>query len=115
MTLVNSADGSAVNDIDGNPVAPVTTLDDGLYSFTNLDAGNYKVIFSNVPTDKQLVAQDAGNDDAVDSDAEVEGTTHVIQSIELDYGENSTDNDADHSVTLVALVLLVAFTFFILR
>jgi len=55
----------------GVVVATTTTAADGSYSFTGLDAGDYKVEFDTDTLDgKNLVATDAGSDDTIDSDAD---------------------------------------------
>jgi len=73
-------------------VAETTTAADGSYSFTGLDAGDYKVAFDTDTLDgKTLVAQDAGNDDAIDSDVDANGETGVIS---LEIGEAVGDVDA---------------------
>ncbi|MCC8102237.1 MAG: Cna B-type domain-containing protein [Clostridiales bacterium] len=55
-------------DVLGNEVAAVTTGKDGGYQFTDLEAGTYYVVFSGMDG-YGLTAQDAGEDDTVDSDA----------------------------------------------
>ncbi|OQX02024.1 MAG: hypothetical protein BWK73_44095, partial [Thiothrix lacustris] len=42
VTLLDKS-GNPVNDVDGKPVAPVTTAADGLYLFDNLPAGDYLI------------------------------------------------------------------------
>ena len=64
VTLLN-ADGSPATDIDGNPVAAALTDANGNYSFGNLGAGDYVVMFEGV--DKAFIAPNAGPD-ADDSD-----------------------------------------------
>ncbi len=83
VRLVNAA---------GTVVATVTTASDGSYSFTDLVAGNYTVQFdTNTLDGKILVAQNAGSDDTIDSDADASGTTDTIS---LAIGDNVTDVDA---------------------
>ncbi|MEL6573940.1 MAG: SdrD B-like domain-containing protein [Pseudomonadota bacterium] len=79
-------------DADGELVDTTVTEEDGSYAFTGLMAGDYIVDFPVEFDGKTIVAQDAGADDAVDSDASVEtGRTAVVT---LAIGEQSTDNDA---------------------
>ncbi len=79
-------------DADGDLVDTAVTEDDGSYVFTGLTAGDYVVDFPVEVDGKTIVAQDAGTDDTVDSDAsETTGRTAVIT---LAIGEQSTDNDA---------------------
>ncbi|TCS59805.1 cadherin domain-containing protein [Primorskyibacter sedentarius] len=90
VTLLN-ADGTPATDIDGNPVAPVLTDANGDYSFDNLAAGDYKVMFE--ATDgKEFIAQDAGNDDTDDSD--VDPATGMTAPVTVVAGQNTPDVDA---------------------
>jgi hypothetical protein len=90
VTLLN-ADGSAATDIDGNPVATTVTDANGDYSFDNLAAGDYKVVFE--ATDgKEFIAQDAGNDDTDDSD--VDPATGMTAAVTVVAGQNTPDVDA---------------------
>ncbi len=76
----------------GVAVATTTTAADGSYSFTGLDAGDYKVQFdTNTLDGKDLVATDAGSDDTIDSDANANGMTGVYT---LNIGDKVTDVDA---------------------
>jgi hypothetical protein len=71
----------------------ITTTDaNGLYSFTGLTPGvGYQVTFSK-PTGYNFTTQDAGGNDALDSDANV--TTGKSQVVTLSSGENNTTIDA---------------------
>ncbi len=76
----------------GVVVGTTTTAADGTYSFTGLDAGDYKVQFDLETLDgKTLVATDAGSDDTVDSDADASGMTGVYT---LNIGETVSNVDA---------------------
>jgi len=76
----------------GVVVATTTTAADGTYSFTGLDAGDYKVSFDGNTVDGKLfVGTDAGSDDTVDSDADTNGMTGVYT---LNIGDKETDVDA---------------------
>lgn len=55
-------------DVYGDAVESVKTGKDGSYSFINLEAGNYYVVFTGLDG-YGLTAQDTGTDDTVDSDA----------------------------------------------
>ncbi|MEM7130419.1 MAG: SdrD B-like domain-containing protein, partial [Chloroflexota bacterium] len=73
VNLLNSADGSLVTDVFGNPVGATTTDSDGLYTFENLPPGDYYVVFDLVtlPTGYVVTTQDAaGVADEDDSDAD---------------------------------------------
>ncbi|WP_454928290.1 SdrD B-like domain-containing protein, partial [Actinomyces sp.] len=60
------ADGSAVTDASGNPVASVTTDANGKYVFENLLPGDYKVSFTN-PAGYEATVSQAGDDRGADS------------------------------------------------
>ncbi|MEJ6402774.1 SdrD B-like domain-containing protein, partial [Yoonia sp. 2307UL14-13] len=82
-----------LQDADGNDVATTTTGADGSYVFEDLDAGDYVVVFPTTTADgKVLVAQDQGDDDAVDSDADP--TTGATAPISVGVGDAITDVDA---------------------
>ncbi len=59
-------------DSDGNSIATTTTDENGSYKFENLDNGDYQVKFK-IPEDYIVTAQNIGDDDAVDSDANLTG------------------------------------------
>ena len=60
------ADGTAVTDAEGNPVASVTTDANGEYVFENLLPGDYTVTFTN-PAGYEATISDAGDDRGLDS------------------------------------------------
>ncbi|EBA11901.1 SdrD B-like domain-containing protein [Roseobacter sp. CCS2] len=76
---------------DGVTFGMTETGQDGSYSFDDLEAGDdYVVQFGN-PTDKVFTDQDAGDDDAIDSDANATGQTAPITVVA---GETTPDVDA---------------------
>lgn len=62
-------DGVAGNGDDALPVASMITDQNGQYLFTNLLPGTYEVEFGTIPTGITFTQQDAGGNDALDSDA----------------------------------------------
>ncbi|WP_223623118.1 SdrD B-like domain-containing protein [Microbacterium sp. EST19A] len=73
VTLMD-ADGDPVTDLNGNPVPPVRTDDDGHYVFDGLPPGTYTVSFTETPVGLQLTRQGAG-DELGDSNPEPDGVT----------------------------------------
>ncbi len=65
-----------------------TTTDGvGEYQFGGLTNGDYKVAFSNLPTDYQATKKDVGSDDQVDSDGlTASGTIYNADNLTLDLG-----------------------------
>ena len=84
-------------DANGNPTGDTAvTGADGSYSFGNLPAGTYSVVFTDpngVLAGKDLVNPNVGPD-ATDSDAIGDTTQSTIDGIVVGAGEDSVDNDA---------------------
>ncbi len=89
VTLYN-ADGSLATDYDGNAIAPAVTDANGEYSFDNLAAGDYYVVFEG-DEGKRFVDQNAGASDASDSDVNDAGRSDTVT---VNAGEETTDLDA---------------------
>ncbi|SFH00742.1 DUF7467 domain-containing protein, partial [Neptunomonas qingdaonensis] len=91
VSLFN-CDGTAANDINGNPVASITTGGDGIYNFTNLAPGEYYVQFT-APSGYVITQQLATEADAAgdDSDANAAGITSCVV---LESGETEERVDA---------------------
>lgn len=75
----------------GTEIASATTNADGSYEFTGLLPGDYKIEIA-VPAGFAYVSQDAGADDAVDSDLNT--TTGQSDLFTLAAGDNKVDLDA---------------------
>ena len=85
------ADGSAVTDASGNPVAAVTTDANGKYVFENLLPGGYKVSFQ-APAGYEATTSDAGDDRAADSNGASASVTLVQGQTDdtIDFGAVGT-------------------------
>ncbi|HOX86452.1 MAG TPA: SdrD B-like domain-containing protein [bacterium] len=82
-----------VNLLDGEAVVlqSQTTGGDGSYLFTDLEPGTYQLEFL-LPMDHFFTAQDQGDDDALDSDADIE--TGLTALFELNWGDHPMIWDA---------------------
>ena len=85
------ADGSAVTDASGNPVAAVTTDTNGKYVFENLLPGDYKVSFQ-APAGYEATTSEAGDDRAADSNGASASVTLVQGQTDdtIDFGAIGT-------------------------
>jgi len=70
VTLLN-ADGTAVTDLDGNPVAPITVGADGQYIFDNLLEGDYKIQVTQPPGYLPTATQNTADDDNTANDSNI--------------------------------------------
>ena len=78
-------------DANGDVLETTTTDENGLYSFSDLDAGTYSVRFT-APDGTVLTSQDAPGDDSLDSDADP--ATGVTAPITLNPGDVNDTIDA---------------------
>ena len=84
---IADASGNPVVDLDGNPVAAVTTDAAGKYMFVNLLPGDYKITFTN-PVGYEATVSQAGDDRGADSNG-TESVVSLAQGQEdktVDYG-----------------------------
>ncbi|MTV41158.1 SdrD B-like domain-containing protein [Duganella radicis] len=89
-------------DADGKQVGASAITDaSGNYSFSNLKPGNYTVVFdkSTLPEGMAFTTANAGGDDAIDSDVNAAGVSHVVT---LTSGQ--TDNTVDAGVQAAATI-----------
>lgn len=94
VELLNGDGAVVTTDIDGAPIVPQVTADDGLgdpgyYRFDNLAPGFYKVRFSDLPPGYAASPVDQGGDDALDSDGVVTATIALVGGTHdptLDFG-----------------------------
>ena len=82
-----------------------TTDSNGKYSFTNLEPGDYSILFI-TPSGYTISPKDAGNDNAKDSDVSSNGTTETTT---LSAGENDLTWDLGLFVTPASLGNFVWF------
>ncbi|MEM9136154.1 MAG: SdrD B-like domain-containing protein [Cyanobacteria bacterium P01_F01_bin.42] len=91
VTITGAGEDGQFGTADDTQVT-TTTDANGNYGSGPLDPGAYQVTFDNLPDGFEFTTQDAGNDDALDSDANPSnGTTGTIN---LGEGENRDDVDA---------------------
>lgn len=90
IVTINNTKLYPAYDVFGNKVSNVKTDSDGKYSFDNLPAGTYYIGVSNV-TKYHLTSKDSGDDDALDSDAELFDDKIFIKEIVLPDLEHMSD------------------------
>jgi hypothetical protein len=86
-------------DLDGNPVSLSTTTDaDGLYSFTGLASGSYRVTFdpNGLNSNTTFTVRDAGSDDETDSDGDVA----TGRTVEFELAPESQDPTWDQGLII---------------
>ncbi|MEV4960196.1 carboxypeptidase regulatory-like domain-containing protein [Microbacterium sp. LMB2-1.2] len=96
VTLLDE-DGNPVVDLNGDPVAPVRTDDNGHYVFDNLPPGIYRVGFSDLPAQYRHTRHHEG-DVTTDSDLEPDGMSPPF--VLGPAGENTTDVVPGDGVTV---------------
>jgi len=82
VTLTNTVTGAT---------RQTTTDSDGLYGFSNVAPGTYKITFSDIDADYQFTVKDAGGDDELDSDAMANGMTDIFSVMLGDADDLSFD------------------------
>jgi uncharacterized repeat protein (TIGR01451 family) len=106
-------EGVTVNiyDADGKLVDTTTTDEHGFYSFTDLRAATEYQIEFIAPKGSSFTTGDAGDDDAVDSDANVEtGQTRVFTTPATGSNSATTPDDPTWDAGLVQLDLTITKT-----
>lgn len=86
-------------DLDGNPVSLSTTTGaDGTYAFTGLASGTYRVTFDpdGLASNSTFTQQNAGADDALDSD----GETTTGETVEFTLSPDSDDPNWDQGLII---------------
>jgi uncharacterized protein (DUF2141 family) len=76
-------------------IATTVTSETGRYSFDDLPAGNYKIKFGNLPDGLVFTCRDAGDNAALNSDADPSGVTAVFAL----GNENPADTSIDAGLT----------------
>ncbi|MEO0362400.1 MAG: SdrD B-like domain-containing protein, partial [Pseudomonadota bacterium] len=91
--MLFEADGTTpAKDIDGNAVAAVLTAADGAYSFSNLAAGDYVVMFEDGAAEGRSFVDANIGSDAADSD--VDPSSGKTAAVAVAAGETTIDVDA---------------------
>lgn len=90
VKLINQ-DGNPVKDYSGNLVADQVTANGGKYEFTNLVAGEYRVVFV-APNDHEFSLLSVGTDREKDSDADPASSQSSL--VALNWNENIQNVDA---------------------
>ncbi|MDM0111536.1 SdrD B-like domain-containing protein [Variovorax sp. J22R133] len=92
----------SLQDSQGNTIATTRTDTSGKYLFTNLDEGDYRVVFENEGAG-QWARADVGNNDLIDADAY--STTKIAYTPYFHLNQGQTDLTWDAGITPIVLDL----------
>ncbi|WP_172820632.1 SdrD B-like domain-containing protein [Cognaticolwellia beringensis] len=105
MVELFDCSNNSVFDIFGNEVTSVFTNSTGMYNFTDLVPGNYRVKFT-APSGLSFTNANVGIDETIDSDAEnFDGDMGTTTCITLGSGEQNIDVDAGFVAPLAQCAL----------
>jgi len=93
VTLISGGGDGLLSTTSDNTSSSTTTGSDGIYGFTNLTPGQYRVQFGDKPSGTVFTTADVGTNDAIDSDADQTGLSPVITLV-----SGQTNNTVDAGV-----------------
>ncbi len=91
LATLTDVNGVTITDAGGAPITDTTDAA-GVYNFTNLLLGDYRVRFTNLPVGRGFTVPNAGANDAADSDAgPTTGLSEVVSIDSVDPINNTVD------------------------